>query len=101
MRRIIQPKPKWINRGTPPFVPNATWYTWGDVNVFVEHHSDGWHLSISTPYRNPFWEEIKAARYDLLPHDITMAMIFPPTNEYVNIHNYCFHLYQIPNEGGK
>lgn len=28
-----------------------------------------------------------------------MAMILPPTNEYVNIHNFCFHLHQIPNEG--
>ena len=37
----------------------------------------GWHLSISTPSRNPTWEEIKQARYDLCPHDVTMAMILP------------------------
>jgi hypothetical protein len=100
MTRIFQPKPKWKNIGSPPGVQGATWFKWGDVNVFVENHGGkyGWHLSISTPYRNPTWEEIKAARYDLLPHDVTMAMVLPPTSEYVNIHQFCFHLHQIPNE---
>jgi hypothetical protein len=31
---------------------------------------------------------------------VTMAMILPPKSEYVNIHNFCFHLHQIPNEEG-
>ena len=97
---IFQPKVKWKDMGSPPMVPNAKWYQWGNVNVFVENDGGkyGWHLSISTPHRNPTWEEIKEARYDFLPHDVTMAMIFPPTKEYVNIHEFCFHLYQIPNK---
>ena len=96
---IIQPKPRWIKRHHPAVPPGMEYYTWGDVNVFVGVEEDRqWHLSISTPYRNPTWEEIKAARYCLLPHDITMAMILPPTKEYINIHQFCFHLYQIPNE---
>ncbi len=99
MTKVVQPKAKWQDRGSPPLVPNSKWYTWGDVNVLIEQHKNGWHLSISTPYRNPTWEEIKQARYDLLSHNITMAMVLPPTEEFVNIHNFCFHLYQIPNEG--
>jgi hypothetical protein len=74
-------------------------YRWGSCTVFVRQEPKiGWHLSISQPYRYPTWQEIKAARYDLLPHDVTMAMILPPTDEYVNVHPNCFHLHQIPNE---
>jgi hypothetical protein len=39
---------------------------------------------------------MKTARYDLLPANITMALIFPPPEEYVNMHPNCFHLHQIP-----
>jgi hypothetical protein len=63
--------------------------------VFVGIEGGNYHLSISTPYRNPTWEEIHTARYDFIPDEITMAMILPPKEEYVNIHNYCFHLWQI------
>jgi hypothetical protein len=53
-----------------------------------------WHLSISHATRNPRWEEIAMARYDLLPDDVTMGMYLPPRAEYVNVHRYCFHLTQ-------
>jgi hypothetical protein len=99
MAVIIQPKANWKHRGKMPGNPFCEWYEWGYVRVFVGLEPAGWHLSISTPNRNPTWEEIKAARYDFCPHDVTMAMILPPTKEYVNVHNFCFHLYQIPNEG--
>jgi hypothetical protein len=102
MTHIFQPKAKWRHQGKAPGALLCEWYTWGDCNVFVGRESDrgvlNWHLSISTPYRNPTWEEIKQARYDLCPHDVTMAMILPPTDQFINIHNFCFHLWQIPNE---
>lgn len=59
----------------------------------------GWHLSISHPFRYPSWEEIKAARYTLVPHDVTMVMCFPPPGEFVNVHPNCFHLYECRCEG--
>jgi hypothetical protein len=65
------------------------------VRVFAGIEVGKWHLSISTPYRYPTWDEIKQARYDFLPDEITIAMILPPKSEYVNVHNYCFHLYEI------
>ena len=100
MAVIIQPKPHWKHRTDWPSVNEyCKWYSWGDVRVLVGQEPAGWHLSISTPTRNPTWEEIKAARYTFCPHDVTMAMILPPTKEYVNVHNFCFHLHQIPNEG--
>jgi hypothetical protein len=56
---------------------------------------NGWHLSISHPTRYPTWDEIKAARYDLLPDDCTMGMLLPPSGEYVNVHPNCFHLHEV------
>lgn len=97
MTHIFQPKAKWRPIDCP--VPLCRAYIWGETRVFVGKEPAGWHLSISCPNRNPTWEEIKQARYDLCPHDITMAMILPPTSEYVNVHNFCFHLHQIPNDG--
>lgn len=55
-----------------------------------------WHLSISHPKRYPTWDEIKDARYSLLPLGVTFAMLLPPQSEYVNIHHNCFHLFELP-----
>lgn len=53
------------------------------------------HLSISHPERYPTWEEIKEARYDLLPNECTVGILLPPKEEYVNIHPNCFHLHEV------
>lgn len=54
-----------------------------------------WHMSISHPERYPTWDEIADARYELTPTDVTMAMILPVPDLYLNLHPYCFHLWQI------
>lgn len=54
-----------------------------------------WHISISHPYRYPTWDEIADLRYLLCPEDITMAMLLPPPERYVNVHEHVFHLWQI------
>jgi hypothetical protein len=54
-----------------------------------------WHLSISCADRYPTWEEIREARYALLPDDCTMGMLLPPKKEYVNVHPNCFHLHEV------
>lgn|SRR5262249_22083444 len=54
-----------------------------------------WHLSISCSNRYPHWDEIKDARYSLLPVGLTFAQVLPPLNEYINIHPNCFHLWEI------
>lgn len=64
------------------------------VIVSKDPPSERWHLSISHPHRYPTWDEIRRARYDLLPDDITMAMLLPPKSEYVNVHPNCFHLHE-------
>jgi len=57
-----------------------------------------WHLSISHLGRYPTWSEIKEARYTLLPDEVTMAMLLPPKEQYVNVHENCFHLHEIEGE---
>lgn len=54
-----------------------------------------WHLSISHPHRYPNWDEVADARYELVPDEITMAMLLPPTEQYLNHHETCLHLWQI------
>ena len=54
-----------------------------------------WHISISHPSRYPTWEEIKRARYELTPKDIEMVMHLPKPENYVNIHENCFHLWEL------
>jgi hypothetical protein len=65
---------------------------------FLKDGKSGWHLSISHESRYPTWDEIKEARYRLCPANINMAMFLPPKSEYVNIHENCFHLWQVEEE---
>ena len=82
----------------------------GHLTVFVTVDDHLLHLSIShrvdtlvspdtpggtRPGRYPTWDEIVDARYLFCPKDITMAMLLPPTDEYVNIHATTFHLWEI------
>lgn len=75
----------------------------GHLLVIVgRHEAYGWHMSIShrtnhrppRPGRYPKWGEIKDARYRFTPADISMCMILPPPDEYVNVHPTCFHLHE-------
>lgn len=64
-----------------------------------------WHLSIShqlidretqatRPGRYPTWDEMKDARYRFTPPHVSMCMILPPPEDFVAIHDTCFHLFQ-------
>ena len=63
--------------------------------VVVTKDAGLWHLSISHPSRLPKYEEIKEARYKLLPDVHYAAQIFPPEDEFVNVHLYCIHLWEL------
>lgn len=82
----------------PAPIPGARAYRFGECAVLVGVEAGRWHLSISHPYRYPEWNEIKRARYELCPHNITMAMLLPPPAQYINIHENCFHLLEVQDE---
>jgi hypothetical protein len=74
-------------------------YVKGPCRVLVSHEPHAgkmrWHLSISCTTRYPDWEEIKDARYALLPVGLTFAQILPPRDQFINIHPNCFHLWEL------
>jgi len=64
-------------------------------SVILSQEPEGWHLSISCPDRDPTWDEIATARYRMLPQVKEMAMYLPALEDYVNLHPYVFHLYEV------
>lgn len=86
-------------------------YSMGDCNVIVAREPEAvdgtylWHLSISAPDRYPTWDEIKTARYLLLPKDICCAMLMPPPEFYVDVqspldgsNSTVFHVWEVHDE---
>jgi hypothetical protein len=75
-------------------------YMKGDLRIWItrdlyNNNELRWHMSISCAHRYPVWDEIRDARYALMPDDITVAMFLPPKSEYVNLHPNCFHLHEV------
>lgn len=76
----------------------------GHLTAVAAIENGEWHLSIShrtnhnppRPGRYPTWDEIAHARYELLPRDRTFAMLLPPMDEYVAVHDTTFHLHEMP-----
>jgi hypothetical protein len=100
----------WERRGDVVFggVVTQRWHRQvgdGVLTSFVALEPQGWHLSISHHGRRlksgrpmaryPTWDEITHARYELLPDDITVAMLLPPPVEYVASHPTTFHLHEV------
>lgn len=80
--------------------PGTKFYRMGGaVTILVSppYEYRGWHLSVAHPSRYPTWDEVAKARYTLLPHDATFAMLLPPPGDYVNLHNFVFQVVQLAN----
>lgn len=94
VERVLSPELKYAAL-TGQIEPNLRTFQKGELWIMVGWtHKDGWHLSISHRDRYPTWDEIKDARYALLPNDAMIAMMLPPKDEYVNLHPNCFHLWE-------
>ena len=57
------------------------------------------HISISHPKRLPFWHDVVEIK-DRLMGDIDAMMVMPKSEDYVNLHNYCFNIWQCPQDWG-
>lgn len=70
------------------------------VIASVDHTPHGvlLHVSIARPDRIPSWSEIKAVRDYFFPSNVDVMMVLPRAEDYVNIHNYAMHLWQMPFE---
>lgn len=56
------------------------------------------HVSMSYPDHDPSWEEIKLVRAIFFPKDVDAMMMLPRESNYVNRHQFCYHLWQCPDE---
>lgn len=100
------PVPRAVAEGFQRFGIDASalhYYRMGPCNIFVSREPAGvngellWHMTISTPSRHPSWDEIKVARYRLLPRNLTFGMLLPPSAIYVNVpeQDHVFQLWEI------
>lgn len=76
--------------------------TIGDIygnesDIVVIHSIDNGkhHLILSCNDRLPSYKEVKAARYQICPDIPYMAQVFPPKDEFVNLHPNVLHLWEI------
>lgn len=81
-------------------------FSMGECNIILGREPVGpdevprWHLTISCPDRHPTWDEIKTARYRICGPDTVMAMVLPPTADYVNVatQDHVMQLWEIDDE---
>ena len=74
---------------------DASVYMMNGCRIIVSRDNGLWHLSISCANRLPTYAELVTARYRLLADVPEMAMYFPPMDEFVNVHPYTLHLYEV------
>lgn len=97
-RRPIEiPVPAWLRaRWGETMEPDCRAFRMGQCTIFLGTiPGQGLHMSIAHPTRYPTWDEIADARYALIADEVTMAMVLPPSDEYVNVHPNCFHLHEL------
>ena len=88
---------------TAPQWTDVNAWTMGECRIIVAREKAGvdgeWlmHLSISCESRHPTWDEIKTARYRLLPLDRCFGMLLPPPQFYVNVpeQNHVMHIWEV------
>jgi len=70
---------------------------WGPFSfIFTrEKHPDGeyLHLSVANVERYPSWDELMIFRSVFFDDKMEVFQVLPPIDEYVNVHEHCFHLW--------
>ena len=54
------------------------------------------HFSLSSPQELPPWDLITGIKRRLFPPDVAAVMHLPEEASYVNVHEYCLHVWQLP-----
>lgn len=64
--------------------------------IDAEIKADGmaWlHVSVSRKNYPPSWDDLKRVKRDFIGPDYAAIMVFPPDEDFVNIHPHCHHLW--------
>lgn len=59
-------------------------------------HGDLLHVSLSYPDHDPPWRVIRAVRDAFYPASVDCMMVLPRAADYVDLHPFCFHIWQTP-----
>lgn len=77
-----------------PYVPSNP-RALGSVLTVIARNGDGWdHVSVSTSYRCPTYEELKYIKGIFWDPEETVVQFFPRTDKHVNFHPFCLHLWR-------
>lgn len=63
-------------------------------SIFINKEDGKWHLSVSANHTLGYYE-LKEIRYKFMPNAMDVVQIFPPREEFVNVHENCFHLFEL------
>lgn len=64
----------------------------------IASDGDGWdHVSVSTNYRCPRWNEMKEIKDMFFDEEETVVQFHPKKSEYINNDPYCLHMWRLQN----
>jgi len=80
----------------PGLEPGVECYRVGHLSVIRgrEPSNGRWHMSVAHRERLPSWDEMKYVREKLLPPDVFLVLCWPPKDYWLNVHQYCLHLWE-------
>ena len=66
-----------------------------EVGLVIASDGAGWeHVSMSLHDRMPTWEEMCLLKSIFWGKEDTVVQFHPPQSEYVNMHDFCLHLWR-------
>jgi hypothetical protein len=69
-------------------------YVYKGMHIFINKEEGTWHLSVSAKFPLGY-QQLKDVRYKFMPDKMTVAQIFPPRDQFVNLQECTWHLWQI------
>lgn len=103
LEKVPHPPKEWVQLNTcrPPLYTNAftAWEherTYLTVLRSLSQVKDGghWiHVSVARPDRMPSWMEMAKVRDEFLGPTVEAYHVCPRAEDYVNVHQYCLHLW--------
>ena len=69
-------------------------FKYKSMYVMVTKDLGKWHLSVSAKQPLGYFQ-IKDVCYKFLPNNMEAAQLFPPREQFVNVHPNCYHLFEL------
>lgn len=83
-------------REMPSQIAGVRLYRMRMMQILASTDNGVMHISASHPKRMPTWEEMYRMFEEIGNRNEQLVMILPPKKEYVNLHDNCLHLFEVP-----